>query len=69
MDNQRPYIDRQYNAKKKRTNNDLQNITQKTTDLKTGGELRYFGRISSSCSTHGTRRITLITNQNDIVCL
>jgi hypothetical protein len=38
-------------AKKKRTSNDLQNTTQKTDDcetripLKTGSELRYFGRV------------------------
>jgi hypothetical protein len=47
--------------KNKRTNNDLQNITHKTKDrvtrttLKTGGELGYFGRVSSSCSTCDTR--------------
>jgi hypothetical protein len=44
------------------TNNDLQNITQKTEDwaaqttLKTGGELRCSGRVSSSCSTCDTHR-------------
>jgi len=27
----------------------------------TGGELRCFGRISSSCSTHGTCRVTLVS--------
>jgi uncharacterized protein (UPF0333 family) len=43
--------------KYKKTNNDLQNITHKTKDrviqtpLKTGGELRCFGRVSSSCFT------------------
>jgi 4-diphosphocytidyl-2C-methyl-D-erythritol kinase len=55
--------DRQHNGKKKkfnRTNNDLQNITQKTDDrvtktpLKTSGELRSSGRVGSSCSTSGT---------------
>ena len=55
--------DRQHNGKKKkfnRTNNDLQNITQKTDDwvtktpLKTGGELRCSGRVGSSCCTSGT---------------
>ena len=64
-------MDRQHNGQKKkgkRTNNDLQNITQKTIDratrspLKTGGELRSSGRVSSSCSTRGTRRVTLATN-------
>jgi hypothetical protein len=44
------------------------NHTHKTKDrvtrtpLKTGGELRCSGRISSSCSTRGTRRVNLITN-------
>jgi hypothetical protein len=61
--------DRQHNGRKKtdkRTNNDLQNITHKTKDrvtrtpLKTGDELRYSGRESSSCSTSGTRRVTLV---------
>jgi hypothetical protein len=30
--------------------------------LKPGGELRCSGRISSSCSTSGTRRVNLVTN-------
>ena len=52
----------------KRTNNDLQNTTQKTKDrgvrtqLETGGELMCFGGASGSCSTCGTRRVTLVTN-------
>jgi len=55
-------------AKRKSTNNDLQNITHKTKDrvtrtpLNTRGELRCSGRVGSSCSTSGTRRVTLITN-------
>ena len=32
------------------------------TPLKTGGELRCFGRVGSSCSTSGTRRVNLVTN-------
>jgi hypothetical protein len=42
--------------------------THKTKDrvtripLKTGGELMWSGRESSSCSTSGTRRVTLVTN-------
>jgi len=54
--------------KDKRTNNDLQNITQKTKDrvtrtpLKTGGELLCSGRVGRSCSTSGTRRVNLATN-------
>ena len=52
----------------KRTNNDLQNITQKTKDrarripLQTRGELRGSRRVSSSCSTCGPRRVTIVTN-------
>ena len=55
-------------AKRKRTNNDLQNTTQKTKDLakrtpqKTGSVLRCSGMVSSSTSTCGTRRVTLVTN-------
>jgi hypothetical protein len=55
-------------AKRKRTNNDLQNTTQKTkeqatqTPLKIGGELRWSGRVGIYCSTSGTRRVTLVTN-------
>jgi hypothetical protein len=60
--------DRQDNGQRnedKRTNNDLQNTTQKTIDratrtpLKTGGELCCSGRVSSSCSTSDTRRPTV----------
>jgi hypothetical protein len=49
----------------KRTNNDLQNITQKTKDratrtpLKTMGELMCSRRVSSFCST--TRRLVINT--------
>jgi len=55
-------------AKRKGTNNDIQNITQKTKDratrtsLKTGGELICSERVGSSCSTYATRRVTLVTN-------
>jgi hypothetical protein len=60
--------DRQHNGQKKkdkRTTNDLQNTTQKTKDrapLKTKGELRCYGRVSTSCSTSGTHSVTLVTN-------
>ena len=30
--------------------------------LKTGGELMCMGRVSSFCSTRGTRRVNLVTN-------
>jgi hypothetical protein len=55
--------------KRKRTNSDLQINTLYTIDrvtraqLHTGGEHRCSGRISSSCSTSGTRRFTLVTNR------
>ena len=58
-----------YNGRKKkkdkRTNNNLQNITQKTKDratrtpLKPGGELRCTERVNNFCSTCDTRRVTL----------
>jgi hypothetical protein len=71
-----PYIEEEQTTqwpkeKYKRTKNDLQNIrfcTYKTKDrvtrnpLKTGGELRCSGRISSFCSTSDTRRVNLVTN-------
>ena len=50
------------------TNNDLQSIQKKTKDratitpLKTGGELRCSGRVSSSCSTSSTFHVNLVTN-------
>jgi len=52
----------------KGTNNDLQNIAHRTKDrvtrtpLKTECELRCSERTSSSCSTSGTRLVTLVTN-------
>jgi hypothetical protein len=62
---------RQHNCQKKMykgTNNDIQN-KHKTKDrvtfnpLKTAGELRCSGRISSSCSNSDTRCVNLVTNQ------
>ena len=56
--------------KRKRTNNYLQNTTQKTKvratriPLKTRGELWCSsGKVSSSCSTSSTGRVTLFTNR------
>ena len=57
--------------KDKRTNNDLQNTTHKTKDrvtrtpLKTGGELRCSGRVSSSCFTSGISRVNLLYKHGD----
>ena len=56
------------NTMTNRTNNDLQNIANiikdrvTRTPLKTGGELSFSGRVDSSCSTSGTRRVTVVTN-------
>ena len=61
--------DRQYNGEKKRTNNDLQNITHKTKDrvkrtpLKTWDEHRCSGSVDSSCYTSDIRRVNLLTNR------
>ena len=61
--NRKSKKDRKLNGQKnkdKRTSNDLQNTTQKTRDrvtqfpLKSEYQLKYSGRISSSCSTSGT---------------
>ena len=56
------------NEKGQRTNNDLQNTTQKTKDratrirIKTWGEPRCCGKVTSSCSTsHGGRSVNLVS--------
>jgi len=53
-------------AKRKRANNDVHNTTQERkttrTPLKSGEELRCSRRVSSSCSTCGNRRVTLVAN-------
>ena len=65
--NRKPKKYRQHNdqmKKDKRTNNDLQNIAQETTDratritLKAVGELRCSGGVNTPCSTH----VRLVTN-------
>ena len=54
--------------KRKRTNNDLRNITQKTKDRatripqKTWSELKCSGMVTCSCSTCSTYHITLATH-------
>jgi len=59
----------QSEAVNRRTNNDLQNITQKTKDrvtqtpLKTGDELRYSWRVSSFCSTCDTSLVTILRHE------
>jgi len=71
--NQNPYIEEKQTSlwSKEKVQKDKQRSTKhiyKTKDrvtrtpLNTGGELRCSGRVSSSCSTSGTRRVILITN-------
>jgi hypothetical protein len=71
--NQNPYIEEEQTTKwpKEKVQNDKQRSTKHTyktkdrvkrTPLKTGGELRCSWRVSSSCSTSGTRRVNLVTN-------
>jgi hypothetical protein len=58
--------------KDKRTNNDLHNIhiklkIEEHEPQKTGGEFRCSGRVSSFCSTSGTRRVNhKIGNPNNL---
>ena len=70
--NQNPYIEEEQTTQwPKKVQKDKQRSTKHTyktkdrvtrTPLKTGGELRFSGRVSSSCSTSGTRRVDLLTN-------
>ena len=59
--------------KDRRTNNDLQNITQKTKDRVTqttliiGSELRCFGRDNSSYITCDTRRVVVKRRQHHLI--
>jgi hypothetical protein len=71
--NQNPYIEEEETTQwpKEKVQKDKQRSTKHTyktkdrvtrTPLKTGGELRYSGRVSSSCSTSGTIHFNLVTN-------
>jgi len=73
--NQNPYIEEEQTTQwpKEKVQKDKQRSTKhihvyKTKDrvtrtpLKTGGELRCSGRVSSSCFTSDTRRVNLVTN-------
>ena len=70
--NQNPYIEEEQTTQwPKKVRKDKQRSTKhkyKTKDritripLKTEGELRCSGRVSSSCSTSDTRRVNLVTN-------
>ena len=70
---QNPYIEEEQTTQwpKEKVQKDKQRSTKHTyktkdrvtrTPLKTGGELRCSGRVSSSCSTSGTRHVNLVTN-------
>ena len=72
-DNQNPYIEEEQTTQwpKEKVQKDKQPSTKHTcktkdrvtrTPLKSGGELRCSTRVSSSCSTSGTRRVNLVTN-------
>ena len=77
--NQNPYIEEEHTTQwlKEKVQKDKQQSTKHThkikdqviitrTPLKTGGELKCPGRVSSTCSTCGTRRIILVTNP--VIC-
>jgi FlaA1/EpsC-like NDP-sugar epimerase len=59
---------RQHNGQKKKDKQRSTKHTHKTNDpvtriiIRTGVELRCSGRVSSSCSTSGTRRVNLVIN-------
>ena len=71
--NQNPYIEEQQKTQwsKEKVPKDKQRSTKHTlttkdrvtrTPLKNRAELGCSGRVSSSCSTSGTRRVNLVTN-------
>ena len=71
--NQNPYIEEEQTAQwpKEKVQKGKQRSTKHTyitkdrvtrTPLKTGGELRCSGRVSSSCSTSDTARVNLVTS-------
>jgi hypothetical protein len=78
--NQNPYIEEEHTTQwlKEKVQKDKQRSTKHThkikdhrviitpTPLKTGGELRCPRRVSSTCSTFGTRRTILVTNP--VIC-
>ena len=70
--NQNPYIEEEQTTQwpKEKVQKDKQRSTKHThktkdqvtrTPLKNGSELRCSGRVNSSCSTSGTRRVNLVT--------
>ena len=69
--------DRQYNGQKikdKKVNNDQENTSQKTKDWSTRtpqkpgmNEHRWSGRVSSSCSSSVTRRVTVKRHEHHLI--
>jgi hypothetical protein len=73
MSNKNPYIEEEQTPQlpKEKVQKNKQRSTKHTyktkdrvtrTPLKTVGELRCCGNVSSFCSTSGTRRVNLVTN-------
>ena len=70
--NQNPYIEEEQTTQcpkklqkgKQRSTKHIYKTKDRVTrtSLKTGGELGFSGRVSSSYSTNGTRRVNLVTN-------
>ena len=71
--NQNPYIEEEHTTQgpKEKVQKDKQRSTKHThktidrvtrTPLKSGGELRFSGRLGSSCSNNDTRPFSLVTN-------
>jgi len=72
MGNQNPYIEEEQTTQREKVQKDKRRSTKHTyktkdrvtrTPLKSEGELRCSGRVSSFCSTGDTRRVNLVTNQ------
>jgi hypothetical protein len=53
---------RQHNGQKDKQHTHTTKGRVTRTPLSTGGKLRSSGRVSSSCSTSGIRRVNLVTN-------
>jgi hypothetical protein len=69
--NQNPYIEEEHKEKVQKDKQRSTKHTRKTKDrvprtpLKTGGQLRWSGRVKSSCSTSDTCRVNLVTNPSN----
>jgi hypothetical protein len=69
--NQNSYIEEEHKEKVQKDKQRSTKHTRKTKDrvprtpLKTGGQLRWSGRVKSSCSTSDTCRVNLVTNPSN----